>query len=958
MLAGAGDRGGCHDDSPFRSVPFRSVPFRSVPFRSQVSCLMAVMALGCGDLEDPAAPAAPQALEEPADSGGPPAQEAFDPEDAIAPDDLYRASPAAEAALETLRQAREAAGLVPKFDRSRPDAFQPIPGFGPDGLIVSRSPRGQINRIFGWPFLVEVAGPVTMDQPTERCRAFLQQRGDLWNLGSPGVALQHDVTKRDDLGGAHCVFRQTFDSVSVDRLQFVVHLDAKGRVTGANGQPVVEVADPTSPTVAATDAEAIAQATAPLRQTATTARLVIYSPAEHGDEVGRARLAWHVVRNDADGLPTSEVWVSAITGAVLNEASLEHHNSHNREVWDAEWQNTTSGVLRYRFDPFYWDSTNCGSGTDCLDIISRQITVSDMWWYWFGRNSYDGSGGTIRAVYDWCDKDNPADCGCMDNPQAVSKGNGIIVMREGTVDLDVISHEYGHEIQRSEMGVGTSVEGGAVGEHFADVNDIWADDYIGAQDWTNRICNQSLPVRRYDDPPGGGLNRGSDSWRWFMTPSEAKYGYHSNAGIMNKPAYLLHRTGTEAHHGVEVQGLGVPTARRIFYDAVDLRYFSAGAGMHAYRDGLVAACANRYGAGSNACTQLNNASHAAGLWSPAVVVSANAADRPTGYSWKGWGGSHWLYVFYRDAQNNIRWRWVAGHSGNWGPEATVVTSTGHTPKTNAPVAVAPVNLNGTEFLYVYYKAATSNEIHYFRMNSQEQFQGPWAIDPSIAQTNRGPAAVSSSQYHSVLFKVAGSTSTKLVRRTQGTVGSWQVGPTPPLVTDQQPHITEWWPALGVSFATARKSNGTMEYAALTVDSTWYSYAEPTGPGSSTPTQNNVAGPITQGHQQHWFGPPASGWGYGTPTTVDGPAAVLWKNGFVATYGTNAIGLRSNYLQVLAKPRWTGPTFVWGPRVPYTPLASSQAYPVKVETGAGVERALWFLERSSSSIVWRESRGGH
>jgi hypothetical protein len=277
------------------------------------------------------------------------------------------------------------------------------------------------------------------------------------------------------------------------------------------------------------------------------------------------------------------------------------------------------------------------------------------------------------------------------------------------------------------------------------------------------------------------------------------------------------------------------------------------------------------------------------------------------------------------------------------------------------VAISPVTVSGVRWLYVFYKQKGSNDLRFFRMSTQEQFEGTYLVPTSIAQTNRGPAAVSTDQYHSVLFKEAGSTATKLIRRAQGTLGSWQVGPTPPLVTDQQPHITEWLPALGVSLATVRKPNGTMEYAGLTLDSTWYSYMEPQWNfGSmtwSTPTQNHVAGPISQGHRQYDFGPPDSGWGYGTPTTVDGPAAVLWKNGFVATYGTNFFTARDTYLQVFATPRWSGPTFVWGPRVP-AGLASSQPYPVKVETGAGAERALWFLQRSGSDMVWRESRGGH
>jgi bacillolysin len=858
-------------------------------------------------------------------------------------------------ALEELRLARHDAGLVSTYDRTRASEFVTAPGFDLDGLSVVRSPRGQIKRISGWPYLVELAPSKEVGPSSDMCDGFLQRWGGLWGLPAPGVALRRERSKQDNLGGLHCLYRQTLQDVPVDRTRLVVHLNGAGQVTSVNGEPLIHLDESTAPTLSAASARNLADLAAPdLRSDAPL--LVIHSPAQHGIQGAAPRLAWKTTRRDTQGHGVDHVWVSAHTGEVLHEERVARNHHAVRQVWDAEGQSTLGGTLRFQNDPPFNDG--CDVNPYCNVVEWRQSLVSTMWHSVFDRHSYDGAGGIMKAAFNY---------GADSCASPMSHGEGWISVPLDAWDVDVIMHEYGHEMEKTETEVSYSFQGAAISEHFADMHDMWSDGHYFTPDWTLRLMCLgpelgSSVIRRYDDPPSEGHNKGPDSWRWFEPkPWHLNWSSHQNAGIFNKVAYLLHREssqGAETHHGVSVTGIGLATAQWIFYDAVDLHMFDSGADLHDYRDALRDACANRYGALSNACVQLDHAWHAVGLWSPPKTVSASIGMRPSAYSWKGWGGSHWLYAFYKSATNNdIKWRWVDAETGHWSSEMTVSVG-GTVPQTDRPVAVVPVRVNSTigERLYVFYKQAGTNQIRYFRMTPSETFDSTiWSIPTNMASTGLGPAASSTNLTggrNTILFKQASGMGLGVVWRPNDPIGSWQVGSPPQGSTSiGDPYMTDVAGIASVALFN-RFFDGRLMYAFNSGDDWWH---YPENPGSGTaPGMGEVAPDIYGGHRQYAIGPYVA-WDYNAPVSFEGGTIAWWRSGYVVAHREPSTNMVRN--RVLAAPRFSsGPA--WGPMVPQPVQTTLSPLLVRTAHKSGLQRALWMVERASDSqIRWRESRGG-
>jgi bacillolysin len=861
-------------------------------------------------------------------------------------------------ALEELRLARHDAGLVSTYDRTRASEFVTAPGFDLDGLSVVRSPRGQIKRISGWPYLVELAPSKEVGPSSDMCDEFLQRWGGLWGLPAPGVALRRERSKQDNLGGLHCLYRQTFQDVPVDRTRLVVHLNGAGQVTSVNGEPLIHLDESTAPTLSAASARNLADLAAP-DLTSDAPLLVIHSPAQHGIQGAAPRLAWKTTRRDTQGHGVDHVWVSAHTGEVLHEEALERKHHAVRQVWDAEGQSTLGGTLRFQNDPPFNDG--CDVNPYCTLVEASQSLVSTMWHSVFDRHSYDGTGGTMKTAFNY----GPQACG-----HARSWGDGWISLGLDMWDRDLIMHEYGHEMERAETEISYSYQGAAISEHFADMHDMWGDGHYTTPDWTLRVwCHVAdegtSVVRRYDDPPAPGtIARGPDSWRWFE-PQSAEAGFnwasHQNAGILNKLAYLLHREpseGSVTHHGVAVTGIGLAAAQWVFYDAVDLHMFDSGADLHDYRDALRDACVSRYGALSTACVQLDNAWNAVGLWSPPQTVAASIGSRLSAYSWKGWGGSHWLYVFYRSAANNdIKWRWVDAETGYWGPEQTVSIG-GSVPQTNRPVAVAPVRVDSTtgERLYVFYKEATTNQIKYFRMTPTETFEGIGSIPTGLASTDLGPGAASTiltGGRTTVLFKKASVAGLGMVWRPNDPIGSWQAGLPPPSSTSMgDPYMTDIAGIATVALFN-RPLSGRLMYAFNSGDD-WWHYPEPPGSGTAPGMGEVAPGPYLGNRQYSWG--PYGWWDYGPPYTLEGGTIAWWRSGYVVAHRELSTNVVRN--QVRAPPRFAGGSLAWGPMVPQPAQTTVSPLLVRTHHKSGLQRALWMVERvSNSQIRWREAKGG-
>ncbi len=170
-------------------------------------------------------------------------------------------------------------------------------------------------------------------------------------------------------------------------------------------------------------------------------------------------------------------------------------------------------------------------------------------------------------------------------PSANNAGIGYSV-----ASLDVLAHEYTHNMIRRSSGLVNYGESGALNEGFADIFGILTEKYItGNYNWS--IGENIGLVRKLDNPNLDYYMGGTNFNIYQSNPSPAKWGenmgvwwknsiYHfpqtpmpatasdetisKNSGVLRHWFYLLANGGT--YNGVTVQGIGIDKAEKIAYN--------------------------------------------------------------------------------------------------------------------------------------------------------------------------------------------------------------------------------------------------------------------------------------------------------------------------------------------------------------------------------------------------------
>lgn len=247
----------------------------------------------------------------------------------------------------------------------------------------------------------------------------------------------------------------------------------------------------------------------------------------------------------------------------------------------------------------------------------------------FGRNSYDDNGGNIKMGYD-ASFDYPGYSAYQWN--ATSNGNGIMRFGGGLpgqvwMPLDVVGHEFTHEVLRAEGYTYLTARGRTVHEHLADAfgtlvehdfgNSTGGEDFIMA----GEVGAVGVTRNLLAPPPE------NDHYSDFIDDIDTQ---HANSQILSLPfALLAHEGGTHPHSGVVVPAIGNENVRELFYDTITA-YLSPGEVTPLeLADGLRSAAEDRFGAGSDELHAVEVAYLAAGLNPSNVSLVPYASDFST-----------------------------------------------------------------------------------------------------------------------------------------------------------------------------------------------------------------------------------------------------------------------------------------------------------------------------------------
>ncbi|MCX2179676.1 M4 family metallopeptidase [Streptomyces sp. SKN60] len=407
----------------------------------------------------------------------------------------------------------------------------------------------------------------------------------------------------------------------------VVLTDSAGKVRHVAAAPAPALKLSTKATVGSAAALATARAQLAGVESASAPELSVLLKGN------KPVLAWHtlVVGRTAKGLPSSlDTYVDARTGKVAQATDkVLHADGRGYHNGNVTIDTATTSMTDATRSPFrcggqngsaYTGSSPWGNGsandlvTACVDIMYAAQRESDMLKQWFGYNGQNGQGGMVPA------RAGLSEVNAYYDGTKTTFGHN----QNGTMQLtgiDVVAHEYGHEIfDKTPGSAGSSNENGGMNESTGDIfgalTEHFANNPNDTPDYTVgeklNFLGDNKPIRYMYNPSLAGdpncypqLNSGTEVHaaagpqnHWFYLLAEG-----SNPGG-GKPASPICSGGPSS-----VTGIGVQKAGKIFMGALLMKTSSWN--HLAARRATLATAKNTYG--SAECNAVKTAWNAIGV---------------------------------------------------------------------------------------------------------------------------------------------------------------------------------------------------------------------------------------------------------------------------------------------------------------------------------------------------------
>jgi Zn-dependent metalloprotease len=268
-------------------------------------------------------------------------------------------------------------------------------------------------------------------------------------------------TETDNIGHTHLSYRQYHGDVPVFGAMLKTHFDKNGRLHEVAGTAIPDISVSTTPTVSRDQAGAVARAAVVADRgnsdliSARGGSLYVFREGLARGVPGENHLAWEVEVSDG-GDVRELVYVDAHTGKVIDRINLVQdamfrraYDGHNLPFVPNNYPNGPYWVEGQRFPTNSVEANNM--------IIASKETY-DYFFNNFGRDSFDGKGGIMDAIFN-----RGYSC-----PNASWNGIFISFCPGLTVD-DVTAHEWGHAYTQYTHGLIYQWQPGALNESYSDI---------------------------------------------------------------------------------------------------------------------------------------------------------------------------------------------------------------------------------------------------------------------------------------------------------------------------------------------------------------------------------------------------------------------------------------------------------------------------------------------------------
>ena len=310
-------------------------------------------------------------------------------------------------------------------------------------------------------FDTPMALPLDRGTPTEqRGEAFFTVYGSAFGVEDAANELAYRASEENAVG-SRVVYDQVYQGVPVMGGVLYVHLDKSGQMTAVNGTFIPDIKVNPTPSLAETTAVNTAVSTvtsqfpenSPLHAIAT--ELMIFRAGLAKGVPGTSHLVYQVEVADAAGKVREFVYVDAHTGQIVDQIT-GIHEALDREIY----------LEAFDIGSLVWQEgdTLPYSGAQAVGI-NRLIDYAEDTYDLFmnitngSYDSYDGSGATMRSVY------NDPTISC---PNA--NWNGLTTNYCTDVDGDdTVAHEWTHAYTEYTHNLIYQWQPGALNESYSDI---------------------------------------------------------------------------------------------------------------------------------------------------------------------------------------------------------------------------------------------------------------------------------------------------------------------------------------------------------------------------------------------------------------------------------------------------------------------------------------------------------
>lgn len=330
----------------------------------------------------------------------------------------------------------------------------------------SAAPRFSLHKATAAARSIRTSGPLspvvarTDADKASVSKAFFRDYGAAIGVMDPAV-LRQVASHTDALGETHLTWKQFHGSIPVFGATVKTHFDRAHRLKAVNGTVIPNVGVDPTPTWSRDDAGAIAHASVVAERGAVdnlhvgAATLYVFRTGLALGVPGNNHLAWEIEVTDGAWV-RDLVYVDAHSGKVLDTIAGVHDALYRR-AYDGHHlpnppPNYPNGTFWKEGDPFPTSSVEANN----MLLASKE--TYDFFNLAFGRDSFDGEGATMDAIFD-----RGYSC-----PNASWNGTFISFCPGLTTD-DVTAHEWGHAYTQYTHGLIYQWQPGALNEAYSDI---------------------------------------------------------------------------------------------------------------------------------------------------------------------------------------------------------------------------------------------------------------------------------------------------------------------------------------------------------------------------------------------------------------------------------------------------------------------------------------------------------